>query len=235
MTEPASFRGFTKDTVRFYTELTINNNREWFARNKDLFEREVIGPAKLFVVALGGRLKTIAPGLLAVPAVNKSIFRIYRDTRFSLDPTPYKTNLGIYFWEGAHAKMEAPGFYFQLEPPHILFGGGMYQIPESLLVRYRRAVVDPKRGGELRRIVDGIRRLPGFEIGGETYKRVPAGFDPAHPGAELLKRKGLWAGCEMRVPEEFYTAALVDFCFERYEKMAPLYRWMLKLFQPGPS
>jgi uncharacterized protein (TIGR02453 family) len=230
MTEPTAFRGFTKDTIRFYTELAKNNNRDWFARNKDLFEREVIAPAKLFVTALGAKLKTIDPGLLAVPAVNRSIFRIYRDTRFSLDPTPYKTNLGIYFWDGAHAKMEAPGFYFQLEPPHVLFGGGMYQIAEGLLGRYRRAVVDPKRGAELRKIVDSIRRLPGFEIGGERYKRVPAGFDPAHPGAELLKHKGLWAGCEMPVPGELYSAALVDFCFERYMKMAPLYRWMVKLY-----
>jgi uncharacterized protein (TIGR02453 family) len=229
MTEPTPFRGFTKDTVRFYAELRKHNNRDWFAGHKDLFDREVIGPAKLFVTALGARLRTIAPGLLAVPAVNKSIFRIYRDTRFSLDPTPYKTNLGIYFWEGTHTKMEAPGFYFQLEPPHVLFGGGMYQIAEGLMARYRRAVADPKRGAELRKIVDGIRRLPGFEVGGETYKRVPAGYDPGHPNAELLKHKGLWAGCEIPVPEEFYSAALVDFCFERYAKMAPLYRWMVGL------
>jgi uncharacterized protein (DUF2461 family) len=126
--------------------------------------------------------------------------------------------------------MEAPGFYFQLEPPRLLFGGGLYQITEGLLGRYRRAVVDPRRGAELRKIVDGLRALPGFEIGGETTKRVPAGYDPAHPGAELLKHKGLWAGLEMPVPKEFYSAALVDFCFERYEKMAPLYRWMVKLF-----
>jgi uncharacterized protein (TIGR02453 family) len=230
MTEAPVFRGFTRETIRFYTALKRNNNRDWFARNKETFDREVIAPAKLFVTALGARLKTIAPGLLAVPAVNKSIFRIYRDTRFSLDPTPYKTNLGIYFWDGTRSKMDAPGFYFQLEPPRILFGAGLYQIPDSILGRYRRVVADPKRGAELRKIVDGLRARAGFEIGGETYKRVPAGYDPGHPNAELLKHKGLWAGLEMPVPKEFFSAALVDFCFERFEKMAPLYRWMLKLY-----
>jgi hypothetical protein len=91
-------------------------------------------------------------------------------------------------------------------------------------------VADPRRGAELRKIVAGIRAIPGLEIGGETYKRVPAGYDAGHPNAELLKHKGLWAGLEIPVPEEFYSAALVEFCFERYAKMAPLYRWMVKLF-----
>ena len=230
MTDTAAFSGFAKETVRFLTALKKNNNRDWFARNKEIYDREVIEPAKLFVTALGSRLKTIAPGLFAIPAVNKSIFRIYRDTRFSLDPTPYKTNLGIYFWEGAHSKMEAPGFYFQLEPPDLLLGGGMYMMADTVLGRYRRAAADPRRGRELRRVVDGIAALPGFEIGGEKTKRVPAGFDPENPNAELLKHKGLWAGTEGRVPKEFFSEALVDYCFERYEKIAPLYRWMVKLY-----
>lgn len=229
MTETDAFRGFTKETLRFFAALKKNNNRDWFAKNKETYDREVIEPAKLFVTALGARLKTIAPGLLAVPAVNKSIFRIYRDTRFSLDQTPYKTNLGLYFWDGSRPKMDAAGFYFQVEPPEMLLGGGMYMIPDGVIGRYRRDAADPRRGRELRKIVADIRALAGFEVGGETTKRVPAGFDPEHPNAELLKHKGIWAGTEARVPEEFYSAALVDYCFERYEKIAPLYRWLTKL------
>jgi uncharacterized protein (TIGR02453 family) len=229
MTETDAFRGFTKETLRFFTALKKNNNRDWFARNKETYDREVIEPAKLFVTALGARLKTIAPGVLAVPAVNKSIFRIYRDTRFSLDQTPYKTNLGLYFWDASRPKMDAAGFYFQVEPPDLLLGGGMYMIPDGVIGRYRRDAADPRRGRELRKIVADIRALPGFEVGGETTKRVPAGFDPEHPNAELLKHKGIWAGTEARVPEEFFSAALVDYCFERYAKIAPLYRWLTKL------
>ncbi|MBP7706164.1 MAG: DUF2461 domain-containing protein [Candidatus Aminicenantes bacterium] len=230
MSDANAFTGFSKETVRFFTAMRKNNNRDWFAANKETYERRVIGPAKLFVTAMGERLRAIVPGIVAVPAVNKSIFRIYRDTRFSLDPAPYKTNLGIYFWDGARSRMESAGFYVGLEPPDIMLGGGLYMIPDNLLGRYRQAVVDPKKGAELGRIVAALRALPGCAVEGTHYKRVPAGFDAGHPNAELLKHKGLYAGFEMKVPDEFYTAAFVDYCFERFAPVVPLHRWLMKLF-----
>lgn len=230
MADDKAFSGFSKETVRFYAALRKNNNRVWFEANRETYERYVIAPAKLFVTAMGEKLRKIAPRIVAVPAVNKSIFRIYRDTRFSLDPSPYKTNLGLYFWEGTRPKMESAGFYFQLEPPEVYMGGGMYMIPDSLLGRYRTAVVDKARGAELRKIVAALRAREGFSVEGVHYKRVPAGFDPAHPNAELLKHRGLYAGFGTKIPDEFYSAQLVDYCFERFEPIAPLNRWMMKLY-----
>ncbi len=230
MSATDSFSGFSRETVRFFTTLRKNNNRDWFARNKETYDREVIEPAKLFVMAMGERLRKLVPGLVAVPAVNKSIFRIYRDTRFSLDPSPYKTNLGLYFWDGARPKMESAGFYFQIEPPEVMLGGGMYMIPDPLLARFRRDVVDRKRGAELEQIVAALRARPGLYIGGEHYKRVPAGFDPGHPNADLLKHKGLYAGFEAKLPEELYSARLIDYCLERFAPAVPLHRWLMKLF-----
>jgi len=230
MSDESGFCGFTKETVRFFTALRKNNNREWFERNRETYEDHVMAPAKLFVTAMGARLKTIAPGLVAVPKVNKSIFRINRDTRFSLDPSPYKTNLGIYFWDGSRSRMESSGFYFHLEPPDLMLGGGMYAIPDNLLDRFRKALVDPKRGAEIGKIVAAIRVIPGFSVDGAHYKRVPAGFDPGHPNAGLLKHKGLYAGVESKIPDEFYSARLVDYCFDRFAPLLPLNRWLMKLF-----
>jgi len=230
MADAGTFSGFAKETVRFYAELRKNNNRPWFEANRETYERHVIGPAKLFVTAMGARLKTIAPRVVAIPAVNKSIFRIYRDTRFSQDPSPYKTNLGIYFWDGLRPRMESAGFYFHLEPPNLMLGGGMYMIPDNLLGLFRDAVADPKTGREIGKIVAAIRALPGFTVEGLHYKRVPAGFDPAHPNAELLKHKGLYAGFETKLPEEFFRADFVDDCFERCAPAAPLHRWLMKLY-----
>jgi hypothetical protein len=68
-----------------------------------------------------------------------------------------------------------------------------------------------------------------YEIGGRHYKRVPAGYDPGHPNAELLKHNGLYAGCELKIPEELFSARLVDFCFDRYEALAPLHRWLVRM------
>jgi uncharacterized protein (TIGR02453 family) len=230
MADNPVFSGFTKETARFFAALRKNNNRAWFEANRATYETRVMAPAKLFVTAMGERLKKIAPGLIAVPAVNKSIFRIYRDTRFSLDPTPYKTHLGIYFWDGIRPKMESSGFYFQLEPPDLYLGGGMYMIPDNLLARFRKDVVDKRRGAEIGKIVAAIRAREGFSVEGEHYKRVPAGFDPGHPNAELLKHKGLYASFETEVPEEFYSARLVDYCLERFAPTVPLHRWLMKLF-----
>jgi uncharacterized protein (TIGR02453 family) len=230
MTDVSVFSGFTKETVRFFAALRKNNNRDWFEQNRATYEDHVIAPAKLFVTAMGEKLKRIAPGIVAVPAVNKSIFRIYRDTRFSLDPAPYKTHLGIYFWEGTRPKMESSGFYFQLEPPDLYLGGGMYMIPDDLLAKFRKDVADPRRGAEIAKIVAAIRAREGFSVEGGHYKRVPAGFDPGHPNADLLKHKGLYASYETKVPEEFYSARLVDYCLERFEPIVPLHRWLMKLF-----
>jgi uncharacterized protein (TIGR02453 family) len=230
MAEKAVFSGFTKETVRFYASLRKNNNRAWFEKNRAVYEAHVIGPARLFVTAMGERLRSIVPGIVAVPAVNKSIFRINRDTRFSLDPSPYKTNLGLYFWDGARSRMESAGFYVGLEPPDIMLGGGLYMIPDAILGRYRKAVVDPKRGAEIAKIVAALRAIPGCSVEGTHYKRVPAGFDPGHKNAELLKHKGLYAGFETKVPEEFFSAAFVDYCMRRFEPAAPLHRWLMKLF-----
>jgi uncharacterized protein (TIGR02453 family) len=231
MSDQQEFSGFTKETVRFFTALRKNNDRDWFEKNRETYENHVMAPAKLFVTAMGARLRAIAPGVVAVPKVNKSIFRINRDTRFSLDPSPYKTNLGLYFWDGARPKMESTGFYFHLEPPDMMVGGGMYMIPEALLGRYRKAVVDPKRGAEIGKIVAALRAIPGYSVDGAHYKRVPAGFDPGHPNAELLKHKGLYAGVETKIPEEFYSARLVDHCFARFEPLVPLNRWLMKLYE----
>jgi uncharacterized protein (TIGR02453 family) len=230
MTNETVFSGFTKETVRFFAALRKNNNRGWFERNRATYDEHVMAPAKLFVTAMGEGLKRIAPGLVAIPAVNKSIFRINRDTRFSLDPAPYKTNLGIYFWDGRRSRMESSGFYFGLEPPDLYLGGGMYMIPESLFGRFRKDVVDKRRGAEIGKIVAAIRAREGFSVEGDQYKRVPAGFDPGHPNAELLKHKGLYGSFETKVPEEFNSARLVDYCLERFEPIVPLHRWLMKLF-----
>jgi uncharacterized protein (TIGR02453 family) len=229
MADIAAFSGFTKDTVRFFSGLRRNNDRAWFAEHRETYDTQVMEPAKAFVVAMGERLRTVVPRVIAVPAVNKSIFRLNRDTRFSLDPSPYKTNLGLYFWEGPKSRMESAGFYFHLEPPDLFLGGGMYMFPDSLVPRFRRAAVDPKLGQELRKILAGLAERKDFVLGGKHYKRVPAGYDAGHPNAELLKHNGLYVGYESKIPEEFYSARLVDYCFERYEPIVPLHRWLAKL------
>jgi len=239
-----AFAGFTRETIRFFEGLRRHNDREWFEKHRAIYEAHVMEPAKAFVTAVGARLKTGSlgaprldtrkpggakvPRLIAAPQVNKSIFRLNRDTRFSPDPSPYKTNLGLFWWEGPRERMESPGFYFHLEPPTALFSVGSYMIPKPARERYRRAVVDPKRGRELALIITGLKKIEGAEIGGQHYKRVPAGNDPAHPNAELLKHTGLYVWIEGPIPEELFSARLADLAAKHFESFLPLYRWLVK-------
>ena len=229
MSGESEFRGFSRETITFFRGLKKNNNREWFEAHRAVYEEHVVGPSKAFVVALGSRLKKISPNIVAVPRVNKSIFRLNRDTRFSLDKSPYKPNLGLYFWEGPRSRMESPGFYVHLEPPTFLLGAGYYAFPDWLIERYRRAVVHPEHGRRLAAILREIAKSSGFEVGGKHFKRVPPGYDPSHPNASLLQHNGLHAGWETAIPKEMFTPALVDYCYRRFKPLAPLHRWLSAL------
>ena len=229
MSEEQAFHGFTKETITFFLALKRNNNREWFEGHRDIYEAQVLERAKAFVRAMGPLLKTISPDIIAAPKINKSLFRINRDTRFSLDQSPYKTNLGIYFWEGNRSRMDSSGFYFHVEPPKLLLGVGYYMFSGHLLERYRRAVVHPKFGQDLAHIIKKIKKMGVYELGGKHYKRIPAGFDPSHPNAELLLHNGLHAGWEGDIPKEFFAAELVDFVFEKFRAAAPLHRWLVAI------
>lgn len=229
MSSSSGFTGFPEQSVKFFKSLKNNNTKEWFQKHKPVFETQVMEPAKAFVTAMGEKLQTISPAIIAVPQINRSIFRIYRDTRFSPDKSPYKTHLGIFFWEGARPKMECPGYYFHLEPPNLMLGVGLYMFPRNMLEHYRNAVVHPEYGSDLEAALKKIRKSPHYTLGGKHYKRIPTGFDPEHPNADLLLHNGLYAGIEVPIPEEFYSKELIDFCFKKYKPLVPLHRWLFRL------
>jgi uncharacterized protein (TIGR02453 family) len=222
-----SFQGFPREAVKFFVSLRKNNNREWFSRHKNQYTTQVMEPAQALVRDLGDRLKKISPAIIAAPMINRSIFRLNRDTRFSPDKSPYKTHLGLFFWEGVRPRMECPGFYLHLEPPHLMLGMGLYMLPRSALESYRHAVVHPEFGAELADIMAQVTKLKGFTLGGKHYKRYPAEFDTTHPNADLLLHNGLYAGTENPIPEELYSRDLLDYCMQRYQKLSGLHHWLV--------
>jgi len=223
------FEGFSKKTVEFFDKLKKNNNKKWFDKHKGDYDSYVLEPSRAFVTEMGERLKDISPDIFAVPKVNKSLFRIHRDIRFSPDKSPYKTHMGIFFWEGSRPRMDCSGFYCHLEPPLLMVGVGDYIIPRNLLDRYRRAVVDPEYGEELSDIVKKISKLKDCTLGGKHYKRIPAGYDPSHPNAELLLHNGLHAGFKTNIQDDFYSSRFIDYCWEKFKLLAPLHKWLVEI------
>ena len=177
---------------------------------------------------MGDALRGKVPGINADPRTDRSIFRIHRDVRFSKDKSPYKPNLGVILWDGPGAKMESSGFYLHLEPPEFYLGCGYYMFSKESLAAYRELVTHPKAGPALLRAVKLVEKR-GYSIGGEKTKRVPRGFDPAHPRAELLKHKGLYAGIEMKPPAELHGPELVGFCRDHFQALLPLHRQLRML------
>jgi uncharacterized protein (TIGR02453 family) len=223
-----TFKGFPKDAVHFFEDLGRNNDKEWFRENKERYDSSVLVPSKEFVISMGERLKEIAPDIVAIPQVNKSLFRLNRDTRFSPDKTPYKTHLGILLWQGSRKRMENPGYYFHIEPGKIIIGAGLYMFPKEIMEKYREAVIDDKLGPELEKIVSDLESK-GYTVGEKKYKRVPRGFPQDHPRAELLKFGGMAAVEEGSMPEWVFDERITDELMRRFDDMRPIQEWMLKV------
>lgn len=225
----SGFTGFSKESVDFYIDLARNNSKSWFAERKSEFEKSVMDPAKDFVYSMGNLLKRLTPKIIADPRVNGSIFRPYRDTRFSKDKSPYKTHLGIFFWEGSAAKMECSGFYFHLEPPTLFLAAGMHCFSRSRLELYRNSVVDSDLGPKLVKAVEGVSKHSGYLVGGKHYKKLPRGYAAEGRLAELLLHNGLYAMTETDIPPELYSTDLLEYCFFGFQKMAPIHQWLTEM------
>jgi uncharacterized protein (TIGR02453 family) len=179
---------FSRETFRFLSDLADNNRRDWFDENRDRYEGHVKEPALHFIVGVGERLHEVSPHLRADPRpVGGSLFRIYRDVRFSKDKSPFKTAAGIQFRHARGKDAHAPGLYLHIEPRNCFVGIGAWHPSGPALKRIREGLVEDPEGW--RTAVGGGDFQSQFELSGESLKRPPRGFDPEHPLAEDLKRK----------------------------------------------
>ena len=215
---------FSEELFSFLDDLRANNDRAWFAANRARYEAAVLEPALVFIEDFAPRLEGISRHFRAdARASGGSLFRIHRDTRFAKDKTPYKTNIGIHFRHRAAKDAHAPGFYLHLEPGAVFAGCGIWRPDGPTTQRIREAIVESpdgwlaaSRGEEL------TRRL---QLDGDALKRPPAGFDPAHPLIDDLRRKDFIAMASLE-----QTAACGDGFIDDYEAIcraaAPLARFL---------
>jgi uncharacterized protein (TIGR02453 family) len=187
---------FTPATFRFLKDLAANNNRPWFEMNRERYEGHVKDPALRFITDFGPRLKKISTHFRADPRpVGGSLFRIYRDVRFSKDKSPYKTAAGIHFRHFEKNEVHAPGFYLHIEPGDVFLGVGIWRPDPRTATRIREAIVEDPKGWT--GAVKSRAFRDHFTLGGESYARPPRGVDPDHPLIEDLKRKDFIAMAEL--------------------------------------
>lgn len=213
------FTGFPKESITFFKRLKKNNNRDWFAKHKQEYEESVKFPMQSFIAAMQPYFAEFAPQFDVHP--KRSLFRIYRDTRFSKDKTPYKTHMACHFvLRGKPKGFEGSGYYLQVAPNDVFIGGGIYMPDNDQLKRIRAGIAsDPKGWLAVIEKPSFKRMFPG--LSGEKLSRPPKGFPPDHPMIEWLKMKQFFTGVDLKeelVYRKDFPALAAKYCRE----LAPL-------------
>lgn len=214
---------FTPALFIFLEELRLHNDRDWFERNRDRYLRDVRDPMLRFVADVAPVLKQLAPRLVADPRpVGGSLFRIHRDTRFSKDKTPYKTNVAASFRHEAGRDVHGPGLYVSLAPGEVEVGGGVWHPEPEPLRLIRTAIVEKPAAWRRAVAAPGLDRLTWW---GESLRRTPRGSPSGHAHDAWLRRKDLAAGVEL-TEEDALAPDFLERCAEAWRPIGPAMKFM---------
>jgi uncharacterized protein (TIGR02453 family) len=204
-----SFSGFGRGAIGFYTELALNNSREWWLANKARYEAEVRRPLELLLTELGDEFG------------EAKVFRPNRDTRFSKDKSPYKTAAAAVI-----SPPEGGALYLSLSAEGLHVGGGGYQLDREQLGRYRHAVDDARAGPQLEAIAAALQANGAEVTSHTTLKTAPRGYPPDHPRIGLLRQDGIIAMWADPPRAWLYTAQAKAKVIARWRTLDPLNQWL---------
>ena len=222
-------RYFTKQTLAFLSSLAENNTREWFEEHKQDYENMVRTPALDFISDMANEMPAISKHFRALPKkVGGSLMRVQRDTRFSRDKTPYKTNIGIHFRHEVGKDVHAPGYYVHIEPGECFVGIGLWHPDADALFKIREGIV--KNGAAWVKARDDKHFRKHFSLEGDTLTNAPRGIARDHPLVEDLKRKdfiGLVELSDASVTSKNFRPQVV----ELFQQAAPYMRFLCKALE----
>lgn len=225
--EQAIFSGFPEGCFDFFSALERHNNRAWFNGMRESYATQVISPAQAFVEALGMALAAVYPHIVFDNSSNGSgsMFRLARDTRFSKDKSPYKTNLGLRFWLSMAARRAGRvGLYVHLDKSGVRVYGGAHQLSPEELAAFRDYVADEQYADKLSRILSTLEKQ-GYVLEGERLIRVPRGYAADHACADLLRYKSLFAMSPKIERDAALDSGLVGLCLSHAAALKPLNDW----------
>ena len=210
------FPGFSPEAVKFLRSLKRNNRREWFQPRKEIYESRLKAPMIELVESVNAELVRFAPDYINDP--KKAIYRIYRDTRFSPDKTPYKTHIAAIFPRRGLGRQSGAGLYFHISTESLGIAAGSYMPGPEELFGIRTWLTANHQ--VFRRAAKGPEKLMG-KLHGDSLTRSPKGFDPEHAAADLVRMKQwlYWTELDLKVVE---TPRLQQEIVKRFRVCAPV-------------
>ncbi len=222
-----SFVAFPKESLALLKRIRKNNTKEWFEAHRQEYDRLILEPSRACVIELGEHLQALVPTINAVPKINGSLFRIYRDIRFSKDKTPIKSRIGLIFWQGNGKRMQSSSFYCHFSPDELFVAVGIRGFSNETLAQYREYIKDKKHRNKLHVIIEQMR-AKGFTLPEPKYKRLPRGFDKIIEHEELARYANMYA-YKVFSPQIVHSDNLIDILYETYEAMLPLQQWVYEM------
>ena len=225
------FSGFGKKTLSFLKDIKKNNNKEWFEAHRTEYEELILTPSRAFVVEMGEHLQALEPTINAEPKINKSLYRIYRDTRrMGANKAPIKHRIGVIFWQGNTKRMQSSSFYMHFSPEELYVAVGVRWFEKPMLDAFREYIKDDAKRRELHDILQNIKskdkEYTHLEKG---YKRYPRGFNAEMENADLALYKGM-ATYKVLDPKLILKGEeLIDTLYKIYEDMLPLQQYMYEV------
>ena len=213
---------FDTAAIKFLRDLKKNNDREWFQPRKEQYEKLVREPMLRAVEAVNRKFESVAPDYITDPA--KAVYRIYRDTRFSPDKTPYKTHIGALLWHKRLGKNGGACFYFHVSTEELLIAGGLYHAPPAEMVKFRSHIAE--RHERLTKILRSrsVREKFG-DLQGDKLSRPPKGYSADHPAIEYLKHKDLLLEVSLS-PETACEKSAISTVTSHLSAMAPFVEFL---------
>ncbi len=224
------FSGFSPQSLGFFEQLGANNTKAWFEAHRDEYQELLLEPLKLLVSELADTMLAIDPALITLPAVDKTISRIYRDTRFSRDKSPYKTCLWITFKRSSPDWKTAPCFFFEITADSYRYGMGFYSASRQTMDNLRRLI--EAKPARFRTATAWLAGQQDFVLEGDCYKRP---LNPALPD-DLQSwhcRKNIYLVCNREVDGRLFSRDIRDDLAAGFRQLQPLYELFWQLVQQG--
>lgn len=221
------FNGFSKDGIKLLKDISKNNTKDFFLTQEERYKKEILEPNRAYVKEMGEYLQILTPNLHAEPKVNRSLFKIYRDSRFHLS-NPIKERIGIIIWQGSGHRMQSSSFYMHYSAYSYFVSAGIRWFKPPLLKAYREYLQKEEHREALHNILEDLKQK-GFNLPEKRYKRYPRNCNSKDSFSYLYLYDAIFAFKEFELDEVFFSKEVLDSNFSIYQELFALEQWVYEL------